>query len=164
MIYLWVSGEGWKEFELTDTAEFEKRGITIGSGAEIGSWARIGSGAKPVIVYIIGSRHPVSYWGEDRIDIGCQRHTIAEWQKSYAEIGKENFYSDEALEEYRRYIDFIAGFTVNDSVCPLAAQGIGGDLRFALRTAGVFAQSANTEAPQSPVFAQQKCAQRFHKE
>jgi NDP-sugar pyrophosphorylase family protein len=46
MIYLWVDCEGWKEFELTDTAEIEKRGISIGNGARIGNEASIGDRAR----------------------------------------------------------------------------------------------------------------------
>jgi hypothetical protein len=67
VIYLWTNDEGWKAFELADTAELEKRVILIGDGA------------KPIIIYIIGSRFPVSYWGEDRVDIGCQGRSIEAW-------------------------------------------------------------------------------------
>ena len=36
MIYLWVKNEGWKTFEITDTAELKKRGIEIGPEGQ--SW------------------------------------------------------------------------------------------------------------------------------
>jgi UDP-3-O-[3-hydroxymyristoyl] glucosamine N-acyltransferase len=161
MIYLWVTGEGWKEFELTDTAELEKRGISIGNKASIGNRARIGNGAsigdeasigngasigdeasignrarigdramigngarigngasigdearigneaKPIIIYIIGSRYPVSYWGEDRVDIGCQSRSIDAWLNDNTDIVKEYNFTVGEVEEYRGYVEFI---------------------------------------------------------
>jgi hypothetical protein len=107
MIYLWVENKGWKEFEITDIAELEKRKISIGGGAVIGGGARIGDGASPVIIYIIGSRYPVSYWGEDRVDIGCQSRTIEEWLNGYADIADKYDFTPEEIEEYRRYVEFI---------------------------------------------------------
>ncbi|MDR3191610.1 MAG: hypothetical protein LBT87_00940 [Treponema sp.] len=119
MIHLWVDGEGWREFELTDTAELEKRNITIGDGASIGyrafigdeafigNRASIGDGVKPIIVYIIGSRFSVSYWGEDRVDIGCQSRSIEGWLTDYADIAGKNHFTTEEIEEYRGYVEFI---------------------------------------------------------
>jgi hypothetical protein len=161
MIYLWVDNKGWKEFEVTDTAELKKRGIhisngaeicdgakigcgakigngaqigygaEIGNGAEIGSRAQIGYGAKigcgvkigngaqigygakicngaePVIIYIIGSRFPVSYWGENRVDIGCTSRSIENWLTDYTGIAEENNFTAEEIEEYRGYVEFI---------------------------------------------------------
>jgi hypothetical protein len=113
MIYLWVDGEGWKEFELTDTAELEKRKISISGEAEIGSRARIGSGAviesgtKPITICINGSRYKVSYWGEDRIDIGCQSRSIEGWLTGYTDIAKEHNFTIEEIEEYRGYVELI---------------------------------------------------------
>jgi NDP-sugar pyrophosphorylase family protein len=131
MIYLWVEGEGWKEFEISNTPELEKRGITIeseaeigsravissgaeigsraviSSGAVIGSRAVISSGATPKIVYIIGSRFPVSYWEEDRIDIGCQSRSIDQWLNDYADIASEHDFSPAEIDEYRCYVEFI---------------------------------------------------------
>jgi NDP-sugar pyrophosphorylase family protein len=138
MIYLWVSGEGWKEFEVADTAELEKRGIRIcdraiigdgaiiGNGARIGDRARIGNvaiigyraiigdGATPIIIYIIGSRFPVSYWGEDRIDIGCQKRSIEGWLTDYAGIAAEHNFTDAAIAEYRGYVEFIQSVHVKE--------------------------------------------------
>jgi carbonic anhydrase/acetyltransferase-like protein (isoleucine patch superfamily) len=138
MIYLWTDEKGWEEFEVTDTAELEKREITIGDGAyigdgsrigdgayigarsrlgdgaDLGAWSRIGDGAyigdgaKPVIIYIIGSRVPVSYWGEDRVDIGCQHRSIGEWLTGYEEIADKHEFTPEQIAEYRGYVEFIA--------------------------------------------------------
>ena len=79
----------------------------IGAGARLGTGARIGNRAKPVIVYIIGSSYPVSYWGEDRIDIGCQRHTIAAWREHGEEIAEHNDFTLEQVAEYHQYYDMI---------------------------------------------------------
>jgi hypothetical protein len=113
MIYLWVDGEGWKEFELTNTAELEKRGIHVGNGdcigyeTRIGDRASIGDGAKPKIVYITGSRFPVSYWGEDRVDVGCQSRSIDQWLTDYTEIASKHEFTSGQIEEYRSYVEFI---------------------------------------------------------
>ena len=152
MIYLWVDGDGWKEFELTDAEALKERrisigdrasignkasigsgasigdgarigygasigdkasigdGASIGNKASIGSGARIGYGATPKIIYIIGSNYPVSYWGEDRIDIGCKSLAIDEWLGSRgAAAGIENNFTPEEIEEYRAYAEFIKG-------------------------------------------------------
>jgi hypothetical protein len=104
MINLWVPGEGWKAFEHTDTAELEKRGIHIGNRASIGD------GAKPICVCITGSRFPVYYWGEDRIDIGCKSRSIDEWltdSTDIASLAKEYNFTLEAVAEYRGYVEFI---------------------------------------------------------
>ena len=132
MIYLWTDGIGWTEHELTETDELKRRGITVGDGARVGAGARVGDGAwvgdcatvgdgarvgaratvgaraKPTIIYIIGSSFPLSYWGEDRIDIGCQSHTIAEWLEQGEKIGKHYQFTAEQIVEYRRYYDLIA--------------------------------------------------------
>ena len=138
MIYLWTDGAGWTEHELTETDELKRRGITVGARAWVGdgatvgngatvgdgatvgarawvgdrAWvgarATVGDGAKPTIIYIIGSSFPLSYWGEDRIDIGCQSHTIAGWLEQGEKIGKHYQFTAEQIVEYRRYYDLIA--------------------------------------------------------
>jgi UDP-3-O-[3-hydroxymyristoyl] glucosamine N-acyltransferase len=187
MIYLWVDGEGWKKFELSDSAELEKRRIAIGPGAwigsdvmifngakigadsvifsdaqigrdsqienyvEIGSWAHIGEGARidisskigdwahigegahiqpnswigknafigdyatPTNIKIIGSKHPVYYWGEDRIDIGCQSRSIDGWTVGYKKLARQYGYDAGDIAEYRRYVDLIRAYHLKDS-------------------------------------------------
>jgi hypothetical protein len=44
----------------------------------------------------------------DVIHIGCIRKTITEWQVQYREVGEENDYSEEQIEEYGAYIQMIA--------------------------------------------------------
>nr|WP_232422471.1 hypothetical protein [Leptospira interrogans] len=99
--------------------------IIIGNGAEIGNGARTGDeviiGHKAIIgeratiehgvtvksIIFSGSMHVVSYWGEDRIQIGYKSKSIAEWIDCYKDI---EGYSDEQIEEYRQYISFISEF------------------------------------------------------
>jgi hypothetical protein len=155
MIYLWTDGKGWQPFELTDTAELENRGITIGEGVSIGNWTFIGEGAsigigtsigdrvfmgiwvfigtgafigkgasigegasigkvasirdgaRPCIIHIVGSRYPVSYWGEDRIDIGGVSRTINAWLTDYTDIAKMYNFTVGELKEYRPIVELI---------------------------------------------------------
>ena len=119
MIYLWTSGEGWTEHEITETEELVLRGITVGArarvgdgawvgeGARVGDGATVGEGARPTIIYILGSMHAVSYWGEARIDIGCHHQSIRLWSEHFREIGEKEGYTTEQIEEYGRYIEMI---------------------------------------------------------
>ncbi|EMO78563.1 hypothetical protein LEP1GSC126_0068 [Leptospira kirschneri str. 200801774] len=48
-VYLYVDGdEDWKEFDLSDKEELEKRNIWIGSGVKIGNVVKIGKRARIV--------------------------------------------------------------------------------------------------------------------
>ena len=130
-IYLWVSGKGWTPFQYNElselAAEFEARNIKLGAGCELGDECKLGDGCKlgagcklgyrcklgdgcdvPKSLFISASRHAVSYWGEDVIQIGCKRYTISEWQKHFRKIGEAEGYSPEQMEEYKGYIDLIA--------------------------------------------------------
>lgn len=124
-IYLWVSGKGWIPFQYNElselAAEFEARniklgdGCTLGAGCKMGAECKLGDGCElgygcdvPKSLFISASRHAVSYWGEDVIQIGCKRYTISEWQKHFRKIGEAKGYSTEQMEEYKGYIDLIA--------------------------------------------------------
>ena len=118
-IYLWVSDKGWTPFqynELSELAsEFEARNIKLGNGCKLGYECKLGYGCElgdgcdvPKSLFISASRHTVSYWGEDVIQIGCKRYTISEWQKHFQKIGEAEDYSPEQIEEYKGYIDLIA--------------------------------------------------------
>lgn len=90
-------------------AEFEARNIKLGDVCELGDWCELGAGCDiPKSLFISASRHAVSYWGEDVIQIGCKRYTISEWQKHFRKIGEAEGYSPEQMEEYKGYIDLIA--------------------------------------------------------
>ena len=130
-IYLWVSGKGWTPFQYNElselSSEFEARNIKLGDRCELGYGCELGDGCKlgdgcelgngcklgdgcdvPKSLFISASRHTVSYWGEDVIQIGCKRYTISEWQKHFRKIGEAEGYSPEQMEEYKGYIDLIA--------------------------------------------------------
>ena len=130
-LYLWVSGKGWTPFQYNElselAAEFEARNIKLGNGCELGNRCELGDGCElgygcelgnrcelgngcdvPKSLFISASRHTVSYWGEDVIQIGCKRYTISEWQKHFRKIGEAEGYSTEQMEEYKGYIDLIA--------------------------------------------------------
>ena len=106
-IYLHVLDKGWVSFQYTNISELEEefaqRGIEVGDGCELGNYCKV-----PKSLFISASRHSVSYWGYDAIQIGCKKHTISEWQKHFREIGKAAGYSEEQIDEYGFYIDLIA--------------------------------------------------------
>ena len=105
-IFLLVRGDGWMPFnypcEETSNA-LKERGISIGDRASIGDEASINK-----TLFITGSKNTVNYYGMDVIHIGCIRKTITEWQVQYREVGEENDYSEEQIEEYGAYIQMIA--------------------------------------------------------
>jgi UDP-3-O-[3-hydroxymyristoyl] glucosamine N-acyltransferase len=80
----------------------------IGYRASVGDDAVIGDGASPLTIYIFGSSWALSYWGQDRIDIGCEHHSIAEWIEHGAEIGQRHGARAEQIVEYLRYCDMVA--------------------------------------------------------
>ena len=84
-------------------------GCKLGDRCELGYGCELGDGCNvPKSLFISASRHTVSYWGEDVIQIGCKRYTISEWQKHFRKIGEAEGYSPEQMEEYKGYIDLIA--------------------------------------------------------
>ena len=124
-IYLQVLGEGWESFQYTNISELEeefaKRRIMIGNYCELGDRCELGDCCElgyrcklgddckvPKALLISASRHSVSYWGDDAIQIGCRRYTILDWQKHFRKIGKAENYSEEQIAEYKNYIDLIA--------------------------------------------------------
>jgi hypothetical protein len=52
---------------------------------------------------IQGTKHIITAIN-GKIKIGCEEHTIAEWLKNYAKIGKKHCYTDEQINEYHKYI------------------------------------------------------------
>ncbi len=49
---------------------------------------------------IQGTRDALTTSSHTEITVGCVTFTVEEWLKNYKEIGKENDYSDEEIEEY----------------------------------------------------------------
>ena len=123
-LYLYDSDKGWVLFEydvLSDLAhEFSIRNIRIGNGCKLGNDCELGNGCKlgndcelgngckvKHTLCIHASRHTITYWGCDAIQIGCKQYTIFEWLSNYENIGRSNNYSDKEIEEYWMYIDMI---------------------------------------------------------
>ncbi|EMS84075.1 transferase hexapeptide repeat protein [Leptospira noguchii] len=82
--------------------------VRIGRHTRIGdrAWIRDGAWIKSLI--FSGTRHLVSYWGEDRIDIGRKSLSIQGWIDSYSDIVINSDYTQEEIEEYRHYINIIS--------------------------------------------------------
>ncbi|HEY4337335.1 MAG TPA: hypothetical protein VGM89_15600 [Puia sp.] len=142
IIFLYVAGEGWKEFDLeveTTAAELKTRNIEInpnakiGSNATIGDDAKIGSNAKigddatigddAVVrsICISGTGHTVLWWGEDKIQIGCKHRTIAEWIEGYQAVGCSEGYTPDQIAEYGGYIKMIAAYAATLTPKPAEA-------------------------------------------
>lgn len=117
-LYLYDSDKGWLLFEynvLSDLAhEFSIRTIQMGYGCELGNDCKLGdscelgNGCKVKHTLCIhASRHTITYWGCDAIQIGCKQYTISKWLSNYEKIGRSINYSDKEIEEYWMYIDMI---------------------------------------------------------
>jgi carbonic anhydrase/acetyltransferase-like protein (isoleucine patch superfamily) len=89
--------------------------VHIGDGALIGDGASIGDGVFPVVIHIIGSRYSLSYWGEDRIDIGCEKRSIQDWLTG-EDIAKRYDFKPDEITEYRSYVEFIARIHSGEAV------------------------------------------------
>ena len=59
-------------------------------------------------LYIQGSRHYVTTCSYSGLQIGCKCYEINEWLKNFKEIGEDNDYSEDEIEEYKLYIEFCA--------------------------------------------------------
>jgi UDP-3-O-[3-hydroxymyristoyl] glucosamine N-acyltransferase len=81
--------------------------VDILKGASIGNNAKIEDMAKPITINIQGSEFPVSYWGEDRVDIGCESRSIDAWLNDSLDLAKEHLFTIEQVEEYRSYLELI---------------------------------------------------------
>lgn len=80
----------------------------LGYGCKLGDSCKLGNGCKVKHTLCIhASRHTITYWGCDAIQIGCKQYTIFEWLSNYENIGRSNNYSDKEIEEYWMYIDMI---------------------------------------------------------
>ena len=118
-LYLWIDEKGWTPFQYNElselTKEFVSRNIKLGAGCKLGDECKLGAGCKlgnneiaPKALFINASRHTVSYWGDEVIQIGCKRFSISEWQQHFQKTGKAENYTSDQIEEYKGYIDLIA--------------------------------------------------------
>jgi len=51
-------------------------------------------------LYIQGSVHPITVSSHTEVSVGCKKHTIGWWLEHYAEVGKEQKYTDAQIAEY----------------------------------------------------------------
>jgi uncharacterized protein YjbI with pentapeptide repeats len=58
---------------------------------------------KAVLTFIY-NKHTAYYFGDDKIQIGCEKHSIEHWIKNFAKIGKSNGYSEAEIEKYGKFI------------------------------------------------------------
>ena len=80
----------------------------LGYDCKLGDSCKLGNGCKVKHTLCIhASRHTITYWGCDAIQIGCKQYTISKWLSNYEKIGRSNNYSDKEIEEYWMYIDLI---------------------------------------------------------
>ena len=83
-------------------------GCKLDDGCKLGNWCELGNGCNcQKSLFIHASRHTVTYWGCDSIQIGCKRYSISEWQHHFQKIGLAEDYTPEQIEEYKGYIDLI---------------------------------------------------------
>lgn len=83
--------------------------VIVGNSAIIGYGAKIADDAKILkTLYITGPKHPIFYWGENKINIGCRNYSIDDLKKQFKSIPESKGYTPEEIEEYREYIEFIA--------------------------------------------------------
>jgi acetyltransferase-like isoleucine patch superfamily enzyme len=86
----------------------------IGNGASISAKQIIGHGAsiepwdKPPLVYILGRKTtwPIVYWGQDRIDIGCQSQRIEDYFANGRDLAEKNN-EGHVCNEYAVYVKAI---------------------------------------------------------
>jgi UDP-3-O-[3-hydroxymyristoyl] glucosamine N-acyltransferase len=88
--------------------------VNIGNGTFIPDDAKIEDDKTPTCISINGTRYGLAYWGEDRINIGCQSKTIEEWLTDYEEIADEYDFSEKEIAEYMAYVKFIASIHGNN--------------------------------------------------
>jgi hypothetical protein len=58
-------------------------------------------------LYVQGPKHSLTHCCPDRIHIGCECHTINEWKRDAAKIGRANGYSDADIEFYLKLINLL---------------------------------------------------------
>lgn len=100
------NGGGWVE----DTANVDASARVSGDAWVYGD-ARVygdawvsGDAWVLSVLYIQGSKHPLTTSSYSEITIGCHSHTIKHWLENYKKIGKQSGYTDQEIEEYRDLI------------------------------------------------------------
>jgi NDP-sugar pyrophosphorylase family protein len=56
---------------------------------------------------IAGELNPVIYNGDDRVDIGCERHTILGWYEKFKDLANTNNVAPEIVAWYKPFWDYV---------------------------------------------------------
>jgi UDP-3-O-[3-hydroxymyristoyl] glucosamine N-acyltransferase len=83
------------------------RDSNINKHSVIGTKATIEDRSNPLIVSFAESMYSVSYWGEDKVAIGCQVKTIDEWLDNHKEIAKKYGFDKTRTAKYLGYLRVI---------------------------------------------------------
>ena len=75
-------------------------------GADLRGADLSGAEGKNFYVSYFGQHHAIAAGGY--ISIGCERHTIEYWLNNYADIGKQNEYSNSEIEMYGNWIKIVS--------------------------------------------------------
>ena len=107
----WVSGNArvYGEARVSGLAWVYGDAKVSGLACVAGSAQIFGGSWTESPLYIQGTRDSITHCAPDMIAIGCEKHTIKHWLANYQNIGQKHKYTDREIEEYRRYIELIAG-------------------------------------------------------
>jgi len=96
----WVSGDAWVSGNAQVFGD-----AWVSGNAQVYSNARVFGDAwvKPPL-QIQGTRHFFTISSYTEITIGCESHSVEEWESNYEKIGRGNGYSKEEIAEYYEYI------------------------------------------------------------
>ena len=96
----WVFGDA----RVYDDARVSGNALVFGN-AQVHSNTRVSDDAwEKSPLYIQGSRWPVCMVTKTKLKIGCQVHTLKQWQNNYLKIAADNKALD-IVDEYKLYID-----------------------------------------------------------
>ena len=114
-IYLQNLDYEWNKHQFSDITELIKiivennyhcelgYGCELGNGCELGDYTILRNNP----LYIVGTKHFVVNYTNDKIQIGCRVESFTWWNEHYKAIGKLEDYSEDQIKEYKSYIDFI---------------------------------------------------------
>ena len=81
----------------------------VSGSASVYGYAKVYEGewvSSPL--YLQGSKYSVCRCSKSNVMIGCEDHSIDEWLSRYSEIGRDNGYSEEEIEEYGLYLELFS--------------------------------------------------------
>lgn len=84
-------------------------GCTVDAGVIIREDIKIprGQHIKATPLRIEGTEHDVVHVGKGLMKIGCQTHSLDDWEENIIEIGIDHGYDDDQIEEYASYLELV---------------------------------------------------------